>query len=1133
MSDSHSQGLLNLLNSYPAGSIYTLAPKDYVYRGFDYFRKDRLLDFKWADDGSSLAATVKGSRSYSVVFSVNGRGLTFSCDCPAWSYSTHCKHVICSLLTIKHLFHQGAFLKRHSDDANRDYLLRKLKGVDVPAVTDNSQYGYAVIVEKDADIKDVYVMKNGRRIQGSDHLYPRALYPFIFSSYWPAYYKADKLAAYLGEHGNKYPLILQTGGKQFALQFDGSLNYSCKTEMGIDGDMVSVSRLLLANDSPVDNVSCSGNFVFDAVAGRLCILKDKSGWQIWNELNRLSHDIPTSGFTLDDNRMAFHIPHRKFQESLLIFPVSEGNKPRHVMLKSGGNEAQPEIRQPAYRIMIKESADKKNFIMDAECCLDNKGFAPAPNLFRFFGELEDGLNAQLRAVKRKKVFIQTFFDMLSEDTVRKGEGVIKHALANGDFRKRKLKYEAGGFLKNYLYAFHTDENVLLCHNSKWITSFSDKRREIPLFKIPYEIFGWETFRDTPGYNRMVVGHDALYEKLPLLYDLLDAQGIELYLENKPVKTSEWDFSFDASRTTGIDWFEIRPEIRCDGKLIDDALFMKILSEKGVVEKDGCVRIMDSNARRIFETVSGILGTNSKSKGIGKEIVRVPRLQILDWLTLRNMGVKVNLPPDDEKIIERLTTFEKIEERPLPDRLKAKLRRYQKDGYMWLSFLYEHKFGACLADDMGLGKTVEAISFLAGIKEGKVASPKDVKRLPHLIVLPPSLLFNWESEIRRFYPDFKILFYTGIERSTDFSGCDAVLTTYAIARRDIEKLKDTRFNVIIFDEAQAVKNIYADTTSAVRLLNAHFKLTMTGTPLENHIGEYYSIIDLSLPGLLGDFETFKPMIKQDSSTSLNLIIRRTKPFVLRRTKEKILRELPPKIETDIYLDLTDSQKALYKKTVEQVRIKIDDAYRTKTQAQAQIIALTAILKLRQLCIAPQLIGHDMEDFSPKIHFLIERLQELIGENHSALVFSQFTSFLDLLEKELQKHKIGFLRLDGSTQVGKRKKLVEKFQNGEGPSVFLLSLKAGGQGLNLTMASYVFHLDPWWNPAVENQASDRAHRIGQKKTVTITRILMRHTIEEKMMALKKKKLEIYKAVMEEPASGSKGLKITKSDFQFLLG
>lgn len=1132
---SDSQDILNLLNSFSVGSIYTLAPKDYVYRGFDYFRKDRLLDFKWANNGSSLTATVRGGRYYSVVFSSNASGLTFSCDCPAWSYRTQCKHVICSLLTVKHLFNQGSLLKRQSDDAYREYLFRKLTGVDVPAVNNVSLSGYAVVIEKDPDIKDVYAVKNGRRIQGTTYLHPRELHPFIISSYWPSHYKAHELAAYLKEHGNKYPVLLQTGGRQVALQFDGSPDYSCKTGMEIEGDIVNVRRLLSANGSPVENISCSGNFIFDTDAGKLGVLKDKSGWQIWNELNCFLHDLPPFDIPPDEDRMVFQMPLRKFHGSLLIFPVSEGNKPRHVALKSGGNEIQPEIRKPAYRITIKESAHGENFILNAECSLDNISFSPAPNLFRFFDELQNGLNAQLRAVKRKKVFIQTFFDMLSTGTLKKGEDIIKQALANGDFRKRKLKYEAGGFLKNYLYTFYTDENLLLCRDLKWITSFSDKEEEIHLFSIPYEIFGWDIFRDMQAYNRMVVRREALHEKLSLLYERLKARSIALYFETKEVKPSAWDFAFDASITRGIDWFEIRPEIRCDGELIDDALFMKILTGNGVVEKDGCIRIMDSNSRSIFEAVSGILGATgkNKSKGKGKDIVRVPRLQILDWIMLRNMGVSVKLPPEDEKIAERLTTFEKIEKRPLPDGLKAKLRHYQKDGYMWLSFLYEHRFGACLADDMGLGKTVQAISFLAGIKEGKISSPEDIKALPNLIVLPPSLLFNWESEIRRFYPDLKMLFYTGLERSTEFSGYDAVLTTYGLVRRDIEKLKDIRFNVIIFDEAQAVKNIYADTTGAVRQLNAYFKLTMTGTPLENHVGEYYSIIDLALPGLLGDFETFKPMIKQDPSPSLNVIIRRTKPFVLRRTKENTLRELPPKIETDIYLELTDRQKALYKKTVEQVRTTIDDAYRTKTMAQAQIIALTAILKLRQLCIAPQLIAPDMEGFSPKIHFLIERLQGLLGENHSALVFSQFTSFLDLLENDLQKHNIGFLRLDGSTKVSKRKSLIEKFQHGEVPSVFLLSLKAGGQGLNLTKASYVFHLDPWWNPAVENQASDRAHRIGQKKTVTITRILMRHTIEEKMMALKKRKLDIYKAVMEEPASGSKGLKITKSDFQFLLG
>lgn len=523
----------------------------------------------------------------------------------------------------------------------------------------------------------------------------------------------------------------------------------------------------------------------------------------------------------------------------------------------------------------------------------------------------------------------------------------------------------------------------------------------------------------------------------------------------------------------------------------------------------------------------------------KEIVRVPRLQILDWIYLRNMGVKVRLSKEDEGLIERLNRFEKIEQRAIPENLAADLRHYQREGYYWLSFLYEHRFGACLADDMGLGKTIQGITLLAGIKEGKVKSVCHVN-CPNLLVLPPTLLFNWENEIRRFYPDLKMHLYTGIERSMEFGESDVVLTTYGLVRRDIQKLKEIQFNVIVFDEAQAVKNIYADTTGAVRQLKGYFKLTMTGTPVENHLGEYYSILDLSLPGLLGEYDDFKSYIKMDASSpalagagsNIDLLLRRTRPFVLRRTKEKILKELPPKIESDIYLELTDKQKALYKKTVEMVKSTIDEAYHSKTAAQAQIIALTAILKLRQLCVSPMLLDPTIDEPSPKIEFLIGKLRELMEEGHSALVFSQFTSFLNILEEELRRHSLSFCRLDGSTVVGKRKKLVEDFQNGDGASIFLLSLKAGGQGLNLTKASYVFHLDPWWNPAVENQASDRAHRIGQKNRVSIMRILMRHTIEEKMMELKKKKLELYKTVMECSVGTRKGLSVSKRDFDYLL-
>jgi non-specific serine/threonine protein kinase len=319
---------------------------------------------------------------------------------------------------------------------------------------------------------------------------------------------------------------------------------------------------------------------------------------------------------------------------------------------------------------------------------------------------------------------------------------------------------------------------------------------------------------------------------------------------------------------------------------------------------------------------------------------------------------------------------------------------------------------------------------------------------------------------------------------------------------------------------------------VRKLRGSFTLALTGTPVENHLGEYFAIMDLCLPGLLGTREEFSRNLSQGGAAATARLIGRTRPFVLRRTKQLIASELPPKIEMDIPLELTTKQRVFYQRTVEEVRGQVQEAYADHAPAQARIIALTAILRLRQICLAPALASPTASDASPKLDFLAEQLAELRDEGHSALVFSQFTGYLDIIEKGLKEQGFTCLRLDGSTPVPKRKQLVETFQHSAEPTVFLISLKAGGRGLNLTRATYVYHMDPWWNPAVENQASDRAHRIGQTEQVTITRLIMKHTIEEKMMALKEQKTQLYKAILEDGAGGG-GSGLTREDFDFLLG
>jgi non-specific serine/threonine protein kinase len=1028
------------------------------------------------------------------------------------------------------------FRTHRPDEEYRDALMKELRDeapeADKTPLEQLITPGYSIVIEKNLSISNIYLLSDGKKINKFLPGLPPELRNLTDYSYYSHYGRQRELAINIQRLGNKYPFIFKSKDQETVITFSQADKYIACTEFDARSDSVRISKVCFANGKTLSGSAISGDFIFDSEAKTFSLIQDKKGWRIWNKTVNLLYETAHSGDLPDDTNTSFPMPKQLFNTIQIAYPSGEGDNPLDLLLKSDGQEAQVRKTIPKYRLTATPGPGEETYTITAECSIESVAYSPDHNVFGFFPLVENSLRAPLRAQKRKKVLYQTFFDMLSADSKTAAEKIIKQSLTVADFRKFSIKREARAFLQDHLTLFMKNESWLILHDSGWISFCIDTKKELLLYKIPCGLFGCEVFRDTMQHDRMTLPAATLFGKLPELYEQLKEHDLELFFDKKPVTASTWDFAFDAVRPSGIDWFEIRPEITCNGEALDESLWQHILAGKGVIDKGDHIQVVDANAHRLMKMISDIYRPSDKEKEQTREIVQIPRLRILDWIMLRSSGVRVRLSPEDEEIISRLISFEKITAKPLPAGLKAKLRQYQKDGYSWLAFLYEHRFGACLADDMGLGKTVQAITLLAGIKEGIACYPSGKNPCPHLIVLPPSLLFNWESEINRFYPGLKTIFYTGKERSTDFSGYDIVLTTYGLVRIDIDILKEIQFDVIIFDEAQAIKNIYADTTGAVRQLKAYFKLAMTGTPVENHIGEYYSIVDLAVPGLLGDFEDFKPLIRQEVSPVLDMIIRRTRPFVLRRTKEKVLKELPEKIETDIYLELTEKQKVLYKKTVEQVRQTIDDAYRTKTKAQAQIIALTAILRLRQLCVAPQLLAPDIKEQSPKTGFLIEQLDELLEENHSTLIFSQFTSFLDLLEHDLKKHGITYLRLDGSTPVVKRKKLISQFQDSAGPSVFLLSLKAGGQGLNLTKASYVFHLDPWWNPAVENQASDRAHRIGQKKKVTITRILMRHTIEEKMMELKKKKLALYKAVMEDASGTRKGLSIKKEDFNFLL-
>lgn len=468
----------------------------------------------------------------------------------------------------------------------------------------------------------------------------------------------------------------------------------------------------------------------------------------------------------------------------------------------------------------------------------------------------------------------------------------------------------------------------------------------------------------------------------------------------------------------------------------------------------------------------------------------------------------------------------------PEDFALQLRQYQIEGLSWLQFLREQHLSGILADDMGLGKTAQTLAHLLLEKQsGRMDKPS-------LVLLPTSLIFNWKREAERFAPQLKLLSLHGKSRAVHFSSIrehDVILTTYPLLWRDIETLAKHEYHLLILDEAQTVKNVSSRAAQAVRKLNARHRLCLTGTPIENNLGELWAQFDFLLPGFLGDAEEFTktwrtPIEKHGNRLRRDLLARRVKPFILRRRKEDVAKELPPKTLIVRTVELEGGQRDLY----ETVRIAMDQRVREEIAAKgfsrSHIIILEAMLKLRQVCCDPRLLKLESAKKVKergKLDLLMGMLTELVSEGRKILVFSQFTSMLELIETELAKERLIFVKLTGDTQ--DREEVVRRFQDGEVP-IFLISLRAGGVGLNLTTADTVIHYDPWWNPAVENQATDRAHRLGQTKNVFVYKLVVAGSIEEKILVLQEKKASLAAGILSEDASGL--IKFGEDDIAALL-
>jgi superfamily II DNA or RNA helicase len=577
-------------------------------------------------------------------------------------------------------------------------------------------------------------------------------------------------------------------------------------------------------------------------------------------------------------------------------------------------------------------------------------------------------------------------------------------------------------------------------------------------------------------------------------------------------------------TSGIDWFELSADIDFGGISADFPALLEALAagHRAVELADGSLGILPESFAAQFAPFAALAQSHD-----GK--LRYGRIQVALLDALLAGQPRTQVDEAFERLREQLAAGERPEAEDEPEGFQGTLRHYQREGLGWLVFLEGLGLGGCLADDMGLGKTIQVLALLLRRKAEVTAA--GLPHRPSLVVVPKSLVFNWMDEARKFSPELRVVNHTGnarLETAGDLGEHDIVITTYGTLRRDIIRHRETEFDYVVLDEAQSIKNAASQAAKACRLLKARHRLALTGTPVENHIGELWSIFEFLNPGQLGSAARLRRFLA-DGRGSADLVARAVRPYLLRRTKAEVLSDLPEKTEQTLFVELGEEQRKAYDELRHHFRAELSGRIGRLGIGRSRIAVLEALLRLRQTACHPGLVDPArIDDPSAKLDALLEQLDEVIDEGHKVLVFSQFTSFLAILRRKLDARALPYEYLDGRTT--DRQARVARFQEDPDCRLFLVSLKAGGQGLNLTAADYIYILDPWWNPAVEAQAVDRAHRIGQLRRVFAYRLIARDTVEEKILALQDKKRELAESIVRADAGVIGNL--TPEDVELLL-
>ncbi|NCN86328.1 DEAD/DEAH box helicase [archaeon] len=611
--------------------------------------------------------------------------------------------------------------------------------------------------------------------------------------------------------------------------------------------------------------------------------------------------------------------------------------------------------------------------------------------------------------------------------------------------------------------------------------------------------------------------DFVSEEIPKITDL----GIEIFGEDKL-------FNFKVVKTSpkmimnvgeNKDWFELKGSVKFGKEEVDlKKVLESVFKNKRFVElSDGKKAVIPKNWVNNLRGYSGFFDLSNEEAKLSKQ-----HLAILD--SILNLSEKINMDSKVKDVLNKFRTFDKIKSYSLPKKLNAELREYQKAGFDWMNFLREFNFNGILADDMGLGKTIQTLILLQKMKE-------ENKKLTSLVIVPTSLVFNWKSEAEKFTPDLKISIHHGIKRDKKnfdklLKENNLIITTYGVLKNDLDLFLEKEFDYIILDEAHTIKNPVSVSAKSVFMLKGKNKLALSGTPIQNNLTELWSLFNFLNPGYLGTHDFFREHflvgIENNKDTTITASLRRLiNPFILRRTKKIIADELPEKTEMVLRSSFSKEEKELYDNWKEYYKKEIKDAVNEKGMGGAKLKILEGLMKLRQISLHPKLIDTEYKGSSSKFDLLMMEVEKILEEGHKVLIFSSFVKMLTIVKEEFERRDLRYSYLDGKTK--DRENVVSRFQNSVDAEAFLISIKAGGVGLNLTSADYVFIIDPWWNPAVEMQAMDRAHRIGQENKVFVYKMIVEETIEEKILKLQESKKKLVDDLITEEEGFMKEINI----------